>query len=89
MIIFARINDSALQDATTFNIGLRLHFNDGGTIQNVSSTVQVAPPSTVSDLTLNGRIRTAISNYVDSTFGTSTLATDVLMVTGSVATPLL
>lgn len=89
MIIFARINDSTLQDASTFNIGLRLHFNDGGTIQNISATVQIAPPTTISDLTLNSRVRTAISNYVDATFETTTSATDVLMVTGSVATPLL
>lgn len=90
MTVYSRILDCVMNivsGAGQLTIPVEIAFDNAGTAVNTATNVYIAGPNLVSALLLNSAIRSLVAAYVNTTYGTSISATDVVIVSGAIAAP--
>lgn len=85
MTIFATIDSISLSDSTSITIRTSVAFLQSGIGVNDNYNFITTPPTLLlGPAVFNASVRTAISNYIDSTYATSTTGADVFLMTGAI-----
>lgn len=80
--LYAQLYAFAMNDDGTFQAHVNLGYVDTGTAVNFSVVLDVAPPTLTTIPMFNLNIQTASKNYANTNYGTSFLATDVILLGG-------
>lgn len=78
MTIFTRIESQAVQDSTNFNVRATISFINGASIVNSVANLLVGLPTPGTAMRFNDSFRQAVSAYVNSAYGLSTVQSDVV-----------
>lgn len=82
MKIIANVIGPTVNDDGTMDVFCSIGYAQSGVANNLGIHVTVTIPTILTALTLNEAIQTAISNYMDANYGTSTTLTDVILLSG-------
>lgn len=69
----------------SLHLNVNIGFTVNGTATNDSTSLDVAPPTTLTAALFNLKIQDAVKTYVNSTYGTSFLDADVILLGGVVS----
>lgn len=72
----------AANDDGTLDVHTNMGFVSGGTATNYSSVINISQPNPLTSVLFNTNIQTAAKNYTNTTYGTSYIAADVILLGG-------